>query len=244
MSSQIVQIANAIYQERYCQAAVLFAAGSIVRGEGTAYSDLDLVVIYDSLPHAYRESFRFEGLPVEAFVHDPGTLRYFFVEMDGRSGVPILPQMVAEGIEIPAPNVLSASLKQLAASVLDGGPPRWSDDDLRRRRYEITDQLDDLRAPRSDAELWATGTQLYTALADYYLRSRGRWSARGKSIPRVLARADSAVAVRFDACFERLFRSADSSGAIALAEELLQPDGGLLFEGYRLDAPPEWTRQT
>ena len=27
---------------------------------------------------------------------------------------------------------------------------------------------------------------------------------------------------------------------IALAEELLQADGGLLFDGYRLDAPPEW----
>ena len=24
------------------------------------------------------------------------------------------------------------------------------------------------------------------------------------------------------------------------AEELLQADGGLLFDGYRLDAPPEW----
>ncbi len=242
MRDEIVRIANDIHQERYRDAAILFAAGSIVRGEGTAYSDLDLVVVYERLPHAWRESFRHGDLPVEAFVHDPGTLRFFFVEIDGRSGVPSLPQMVHEGVEVPGPNALSAKLKESARSILDAGPPRWGEDVRRRKRYEITDQLDDLRAPRSDAEVWAAGTQLYTALADYYLRSRGLWSARGKAIPRALEQANTEVASRFGASFARLFREAEPADAIALAEELLQPDGGLLFEGYRLEAPADWTR--
>ena len=107
MENRIIGVAHAIRSARYPDASAIFAAGSIVRGEGTATSDLDLVVVYASLPSAYRESFRFGGVPVEAFVHDPETLEYFFVDVDRASGVPALPQMVVEGIEIPAPNAVA-----------------------------------------------------------------------------------------------------------------------------------------
>ena len=40
--------------------------------------------------------------PVEVFVHDPGTLEYFFVEMDVASGIPALPQMVTSRTRLPA----------------------------------------------------------------------------------------------------------------------------------------------
>src|SRR4051794_40453736 len=98
MDERIIDVANAIRTDRYKDAGATFAAGSIVRGEGTPFSDLDLVVVYAHLPSAYRESFRFDGYPVEAFVHDPTTLEYFFLEVDRPSGVPTLPQMIAEGV--------------------------------------------------------------------------------------------------------------------------------------------------
>ena len=88
---------------------MIFLAGSIVRGESTPFSDLDLVVIFDKLPAAYRESFYFQGFPIEAFVHDPETLNYFLYEIDRPSGIPSLAQMIVEGIEIPKPNDLSGS---------------------------------------------------------------------------------------------------------------------------------------
>ncbi|HEY2852428.1 MAG TPA: nucleotidyltransferase domain-containing protein [Gemmatimonadaceae bacterium] len=93
MNERIIDVANAIRSDRYQHADAVFAAGSIVRGEGTAFSDLDLVVVYAQLPCAYRESFGFGGYRVEAFVHDPATLEYFFLEIDRPSGVPALPQM-------------------------------------------------------------------------------------------------------------------------------------------------------
>ncbi len=37
-----------IYNERFPDAKVIFLAGSVIRGEGTAHSDLDLVVVYES----------------------------------------------------------------------------------------------------------------------------------------------------------------------------------------------------
>jgi hypothetical protein len=232
--------ARTLKNQRYPDAAVLFAAGSIIRGEGTAYSDLDLVVIYEQLPCAYRESFCFQAFPVEAFVHDPETLQYFFVEVDARSGVPALPQMVQEGIEIPEASTLSQALKTAAASVIDAGPPTWTAKEEAKARYGITDLVDDLRAPRSQEELTATGADLYQALANYWCRSNGRWSATGKSIPRHLERLDGDFYGRFTAAFNQLFQARDPLVVIALVEAVLAPNGGLLFEGHRLDAPAAW----
>jgi predicted nucleotidyltransferase len=240
----VCQVALALKWQRYADADVVFAAGSLVRGEGTPHSDLDLVVVYPRLRCAYRESFNFQALPVEAFVHDPETLAYFFREVDGRSGVPSLMQMVQEGVEVPEPTEESASLKRLALSVIEAGPPKWTAEDEARARYAITDLADDLRAARSRDELLATGTRLYEALATYYFRVEGHWSATAKAIPRALRRCDPRFATKFADAFAALFSAADQSQVVALAEEVLIPHGGWLFDGYRGEAPAEWRAST
>jgi hypothetical protein len=45
---------------------------------------------------------------------------------------------------------------------------------------------------------------------------------------------------RYCRSFDDLFTRGDGRGVIALAEDLLGPDGGFLFDGFRLDAPAEW----
>jgi hypothetical protein len=238
----VIAAATHVARERYPGALAVFAAGSLVRGEGTAHSDLDLVVVFRQLPNAYRESFFFGQLPVEAFVHDLETLNFFFFEIDRPSGFPMLPEMVAEGVEIPEPTADSQSLKRLASSVIAMGPPALSDAARARWRYEITDTLDDLRAPRSRDELVAAGSQLYQALADFYFRTNGRWSAKGKSIPRKLASTNRELADRYHLAFRKLFESGNVAPVVALADELLQDAGGPLFDGYKLQAPPEWRK--
>src|SRR5204863_8980776 len=141
----------------------------------SSFSDLDLVVIFDKLPAAYRESFYFQGFPVEAFVHDPETLNYFLHDVDRPSGIPSLAQMILEGVEVPKPSELSGSLKELATSVLEMRPPALSEKEISKLRYNITSLVDDIRQPRSQAELVAAGTQLYEALADYYFRTNNLW---------------------------------------------------------------------
>ncbi len=242
MTERILEVASALRATRYADAAATFAAGSIVRGEATSSSDLDLVVVYEHLPCAYRESFRFHGYPVEAFVHDPATLEYFFLEIDRPSGVPALLQMITEGVEIPGPTERSRDLKQRAATVLEAGPPRLDDDSERRMRYAVSDLLEHLRAPRSRVELVAVGARLYEQLADYHLRRQGLWSAKGKTIPRVLQRMDEALCDRYCEAFGELFERGDPQAVIQLAEVLLKNVGGPLFDGYRADAPPTWRR--
>lgn len=238
------EAAKEICQQRYPECKVMFLAGSVLREEATPYSDLDLVVVYDSLDAAYRESFIHASWPVEAFVHDPHTLKYF-LEMDAKAGKPFLAHMVANGVVIShhlGPDSLdfSGALKQICQECLDKGPPPLAMEDLTRRRYAITDLVDDMRAPRSNAELMASGARLLDELADFYFRSNDIWSASGKSIFRKLTAHDAEIAKRFESSFRTLFAQSDPSDCITLAEDLLRPSGGFLFDGYRQKAPPAW----
>jgi hypothetical protein len=173
-------------------------------------------------------------------VHDPETLEYFFVEVDRLSGIPALPQMVVDGVEIPEPSTISKALKQRAAALIEDGPPTLESDHERRIRYFISDLLDDLRAPRSRDELIATGAKLYEQLADWYLRRRRLWSAKGKAIPRVLRQADPILCRQYLDAFDDLFVRGNPESAISLSEDLLRDAGGVLFEGYRAEAPSAW----
>ncbi len=126
-------------------------------------------------------------------------------------------------------------MKRLANQYL-AYPPKISEDEKRDVRCRITDLVDDIRAPRSKEELTASATVLYTVLADFYFRANGFWSAKSKSIPRHLQKINPGLYRKFCASFEELFVAGKPKKVIDLAEELLAPHGGFLFDGLRLDA--------
>lgn len=229
------EAARGVWRERYAGARVMFVGGSVMRGEATAASDLDVVVVYERLPNAYREAFVHAGWPVEAFVHDGETLARFF-EKDRERGVPALMNMVSEGLEVPGPSWFSGALKRRAAEVVEAGPPAWDERELTLRRFRLTDWVDDLRFPRSHEELYATGAALYQDAADFYFRTRGLWSAHSKTIPRRLRATDAEFAEKFLSAFDSLFTEKRNGPAIALVEEMLEPFGGFLFDGFRQEA--------
>jgi Nucleotidyltransferase domain len=233
-----IKAARRIFRERYEGARVLFLAGSVMRGDATPTSDLDIVVVYERLPNAYREAFTCEGWPVEAFVNDAETVKHFF-DSDRRRGRPDMMSMVLEGVEIPEACELSAELKLRASEIFEAGPPPLGEDELSLRRYRLTDWVDDIRHPRSTEELVATGAYLYGDAADFFFRSRNLWSSHSKTIPRRLRQADADFAERFSRAFDALFSSKDSAPAVVLIEQMLEPFGGLLFDGFRKDALAE-----
>ncbi len=236
----LIQITNEMLETKYPLAKFAFLAGSIIRGEGTAFSDLDIVIIFEDLPNAYRESFYFKDFPVETFVHTPETLNYFF-ELDAKERIPSLAQMVSEGIEVPGKTELSKTLKNLANETLKY-PPQITKEEIRIFQYWITDLIDDIREPRSKLELTAVGTRLYEAIADCYLRTNNLWSAKGKSIPRNLKKHSPEFYQDFTSSFEELFALGKTEKIINLAENLLAPHGGFMFDGIRLDAPSDWRK--
>ena len=229
-----------LHNEKYPDANVIFLAGSVIRGEATKTSDLDIVVVYDSLPNAYRDSYYYGGWPVEAFVHDPQTLEYFIYKVDAPGGIPSLAAMVCEGIELPSVTPLSQVLKKLSNEALDAGPPRWTENEMNNSRYFISDLIEDIKASRTRNEMYATASELYHAISNHFFRSQGLWSAKGKTIPRRLHKIDATFAVRFESAFDSVFAYGQVDDLIALVTVLMSKNGGFLFDGYRLDAPPKW----
>ncbi|MEM8614131.1 MAG: hypothetical protein AAGF93_19065 [Cyanobacteria bacterium P01_H01_bin.105] len=137
---------------------------------------------------------------------------------------------------------MSRELTQLADNVLNQGPPVWDKDAIDRSRYTLTELIDDIRAPRSRAELLASGTQLYDEVANHYLRRRNLWSASGKTIPRRLQQISPQFADQFEESFAALFTHGETDKLIKLVENMLTPDGGWLFEGYKLVASVSWRK--
>ena len=238
--SAALSVARDIREQVFPTSSAFLLAGSVVRGESTSSSDLDLVVIFESVKNARRQSFTFANWPVEAFIHDAGTLEYFFREVDRPSGVPSLPSMVDEGIEVPKETGHGLLAKTLARNVLEAGPQPWTRQDRDDSRYVISDLIEDIRAPRNSHELLPTLASLYTAIANHYCRSQNQWSATGKSIPRRLMSLDPEFHRRFTETFEAAFTRSDTASVIQLSEDVLEPDGGLLFDGYCRDAPVDW----
>jgi hypothetical protein len=238
LAERAAEAATRMLALRYPDAMAAFVAGSIMRGEGTSSSDIDFIVLFDRLANARRESFTFEGFPVEAFIHDTQTLRWF-MDDDAASGRPCIVDMVAEG-RLIGPRVAGAMpLKSEAVAKLAEGPKRLEGERLDALRYAISDLLDDLRGTRSAAAIRAIGAQLHKAAADLILLGRGRWTGCGKWIPRLIEAADADLAQCFEAAFSRLWIDAEPTEVIALLEKELARHGGVLFDGYCREAPAQ-----
>jgi len=238
-AGEVLDCAIRVLAEHFATADAAFVAGSFLRGEGSSTSDIDLVVLHASLPHAYRESFQCDGIPIEAFVHDAETLSWF-LEQDRKEGHPALIGMLAEGVLIGPSQGAGIRFKQRALHMLAAGPPPLSAEALSRLRYAITDKLDDLEADRPSAELIAIGAALYPMLVELVLRGNGRWNGSGKWNARLLTQFDPSVSKRFEEAFLSLYNGSDTRSVLRLADTLLQQHGGRLFAGYRSDAPAAW----
>ena len=236
-----VAAAESVLAARYPDADFAFAAGSIIRGQGTPHSDIDLVVMYGRIDRARRESFRSGGFPIEAFVHDPETLRWF-MDQDVARGRPVILTMVAEGRLIGPVTAGAEASRAEATGLLAKGPPPLSAKRRNALRYEITDLVDDLRDRRPPPEMLAIGAALHQRLADLMLLGRGRWTGSGKWIPRLLAALDESLGRDFDEAFRRLFADGRADLLIALAEAELRRHGGPLFAGDRREAPADARR--
>ncbi len=233
-------VTQELLQQRYQGAETIFVAGSVVKGEATAHSDLDLVVVYPRLERAYRESFMHRGWPVEAFVHDPQTLSYFFQNVDRPIGRGTLAEMIAEGHEVPGPSEFSNSIKGLARETLSMGTVPLTTEQIQDRRYQLSELLDDVRAPRSRHDLVADATLLFNELAEFYFLTRGQWTASGKAIAKRMKAVDPAFARKFAEAFDRLFTSGSTAEVIEMTETLMEPYGGILFDGYRREVSASW----
>ncbi len=237
LANRALAVAEKALASRFAGAACAFVTGSIMRGQGTTGSDIDLVVVFPRLERAWRESFIEDGFPLEVFVQDPETLAYFLGK-DIEGGHPIMANMVASGMVIGPDRAFAEPIQASAAQALAKGPAPLAGPAYDTMRYMASDLVDDLRGERPAAEVAAIAAHLYPRLIDLMLLGRGGWSGVGKWGPRLLRRLDSQLADSFDEAFRAAVHG-DAAALLALAEAELDRHGGCHFDGYRREAPLE-----
>lgn len=240
MRNDPLQTIRKLVRERYSGAKTVFWAGSVSKNQGTSASDLDLIVVYENLPNAYREAFIYDEWPIDVFVHSLDTLHYFFEESQTASGIPGLIDMILNAYEVTMPTDLSDSIKALAEEKFTAGPAKWDKTQIDKERFLITDILEDIKCPKSRAEQIASAIRLYEALAQFYFRSQNKWRASGKSIVRYLNDENPVFALEFTQSFDKVFQRGNTTDLEKLTQKILMPFGGLLWDGYKSEAPKEF----
>lgn len=239
---QALEAAQRIVVERYPECLCAFLGGSVLRGEATPTSDLDLVIITERPQAPYRESFRAHGWPVEAFVHSPASCRRFY-SSDAQRRRPSLPMMCVEGVILRERDGLAASLRREASDLLSAGPPPLSAQEVLDARYGITDLIDDLTGSARPDESLFVAHELAVACVNLLLATHGRWTGAGKWVLRALERFSAESASQLLTALRATYAQEGCEGLVAFADAVLAPHGGRLFEGYRKSAPVATTRE-
>jgi hypothetical protein len=213
-----------------CEAALL--AGSVVRGEHTSTSDLDIIVFDTSLKQSYRESLKAFGWNIELFCHSfESYLTYW--EQDIERGRPSLPRMLAEGIIMINHEQLQ-KIQTRAKEVLENGPSLWSEGTINIKRYFISDLVDDLIGSKRRAETIYIANTLAEQLHEFVLRVNRQWTGSSKWIDRALRGWDQRLADEFIQALDDVYLKDKSRTLIQLAEKILGPYGGFFFDGFKL----------
>ncbi|MGH3330543.1 MAG: nucleotidyltransferase domain-containing protein [Nocardioidaceae bacterium] len=97
MRADGVRVAGELVAECFPDARAAWLGGSIVRGDATSSSDLDITVLTQGRPAPYRHSVHYREWPVELFVHTESSLSYY-CGMDQQRRQPTMMRLVAESV--------------------------------------------------------------------------------------------------------------------------------------------------
>jgi hypothetical protein len=227
-----LEAAKLFIEDRFpaCDAALL--AGSVTRGEATSTSDLDIVVFDRKVTSPYRESLIAFGWPIEVFIHNLQSYKYFF-DSDVKRARPSLPRMVSEGIPIKNHELLPA-IQREATSLIENGPEEWNAEEIDMKRYFLTDTLEDFIGSHNRAEELFISNALAESLHEFVLRTNKRWIGNSKWVIRELNHFDPLFTNRFVQAFDSFYRTGDKSLIIDLADSVLEPFGGKFFDGFSI----------
>jgi hypothetical protein len=217
--------ARALVEHRFPAAGAAFLGGGVLSARRTATSDLDIVVVLEGHGPSHRESLTWRGWPVELFVQHTGTVDAWFAKDRARRRAS-LARMCTEGEILADSGGLAEAVRERARAVIAAGPPPPEATELDRRRYGLSDLLDDLRGSTDPSETVVICWNVVVEAAELALLLAGSWFGSGKWLLRELRAAEPELA-------DELIAAREEPGRLARAAEgVLARAGGRLWEGY------------
>lgn len=170
-------------------ARALLIGGTILRGEGHATSDFDLVLIHGA---SWRQRVQYwaYGVPVELFVNPDRALRAA-MQHEVRVGRQVMIHLFRTGVIVLDPEGIAAALRAEAEALFAAGP-QLPPPTIEQRQYHVACLLDDacdIREVDADRSRSLLNQALDGAAELHFLRS-GRWQPRSKVLYDALAQDD------------------------------------------------------
>jgi len=229
-----LEAAQRIVAARFPDATAAFLTGSALTRRQTSTSDLDIVIVIQGPPAPFRETTREHGWPVELFVQTPASIQYFSdLEAANQSAVTL--QMISDGFILLSVDGEAERIQSSANKRLKEGPQPLSEVEMRRRRYLLTDQLDDLIGATDPNEILFITQQLLVGCSELALLSKKQWLSSGKWLPRTLAINDFDLSDRLYAAAKSVIVDEDKTLMEAVVRKILGRVGGPLTEGYKVE---------
>jgi predicted nucleotidyltransferase len=226
-------IALRLVTEQFPAARAAWLGGSVVRGNASPTSDLDITVLLDGPPAPMRKSLEYGGWPVELFVHTEKSLAYFSGKDQDRRQ-PTMMRLVGESLILLDTDGSGVRLQQACLAEVAAGPAPLTRTELDLLRYTITNLLDDL-ADAVGNERTAIASVLWQDAARLLLTGASHWSGTGKGLLREVVAYDSTHGTEHAEALMHGVRADDDSLAEAV-DDILAAYGGRLFDGFELAA--------
>lgn len=224
-----LQLCERFIDQEFPAAEIAVVGGSTARGNRTPSSDIDLLIVGDSLfaddatSLAATFSFGGEVFEVFAYTHD-GYSEW------AHSGIgqyrPVILHMLIEGQQVRGGDALTALRGRWREILAEG--PIVGEHEIAMRRYAITDLLDDLRDAVDDLERNVIAWSLFQQLAELMLLIERRWIGTGKYLPRRLRELSPS---RVDRITSPLLRGDFAAFATCVDGELARA-GGRVQAGF------------
>lgn len=227
-----LEVAQRIVHERFPDAIAAFLTGSALTSRRTPTSDLDIVIVLNGRPAPFRETIHEHHWLVELFVQSPASIKYFS-DLEAASLSATTMRMIADGHILVSVDGEAERVQLVALDRLAEGPSPISEEEMGRRRYSLSDQLDDLIGATDPTELLYISQQLVVGASELALLSRSQWLSSGKWLPRDLDISDPDLSLQLLEASKEIIVRGDKRQMENIVREILGRVGGPLLEGYR-----------
>ena len=231
-----VVAATQVVAERFPHCRAAFLSDGVLSPRRTPTSDLDIVVVVEAPPAPFRETISSHGWVVELFIHSRETLTHFYAfdALDRRCTL----ARMCTGYVIKDTDGLSMEIQSEARNLISAGPPALSSEERERRRYFLTDLLDDVRGTSDPVEMVFIASHLLQTAGTLLLENERRWTGLGKWLPRLLDEVDDDHAGRLADAFRVLVSTGNKEPLDKVVSSVLERAGGPLTEGYVVRGSP------